>query len=88
MQVEHTVTEMITGLDLVDLQLDIAQKINFDQAIGYTGYTVIQSNGGFMQKMRNHFAPSVGTMDYYEEPVGRTSGLTLDTSKVLKFLYL
>lgn len=72
LQVEHTVTEMITGLDLVDLQLDIAQKKSISikpSDIQVHGHAIQWRV--YAEDADNHFAPSVGTIDYYEEPVGK-----------------
>ncbi|WP_373500317.1 acetyl-CoA carboxylase biotin carboxylase subunit [Desulfococcus sp.] len=71
LQVEHPVTEMVTGLDLVDLQLRIArgQKLPFDQE----GVTV----SGWAMEARvcaedpeRGFIPSTGMITRYAEPRG------------------
>lgn len=70
LQVEHTVTEMLTGLDLVDLQLEIAlgRPLPFNQED-------IRSNGHAMQwriyaeDPTQGFMPSTGQITAYRPPV-------------------
>lgn len=70
-QVEHTVTEELTGIDLVKEQLKIAmgQKLKFSQKD-------IQFNGHVIQYRINaenpshNFAPSPGRLEYYLPPGG------------------
>ena len=69
LQVEHTVTEMITGLDLVDLQLDIAEGKQFSLSqhdIMIKGHAMQWRV--YAEDANNHFAPSTGTIELYEEP--------------------
>lgn len=70
-QVEHTVTEELTGIDLVIEQLRIAkgEKLSFDQKD-------ITFNGHIMQfrinaeDPRHNFCPSPGKLEYYLPPGG------------------
>lgn len=70
-QVEHTVTEELSGIDLVEMQLRIAQgeKLSFSQE-------EIRSNGHVIQFRINaedpdhHFSPSPGKLEYYLPPGG------------------
>lgn len=70
-QVEHTVTEELTGVDLVREQLRIAmgQKLNHTQKnIEFKGH-VIQFRINAENPMQN-FAPSPGRLEYYLPPGG------------------
>lgn len=70
-QVEHTVTEELTGVDLVQEQLRIAmgESLKFDQKdINFTGH-VIQFRINAENPMQN-FAPSPGRLEYYLPPGG------------------
>ncbi|NOT36348.1 MAG: acetyl-CoA carboxylase biotin carboxylase subunit [Saprospiraceae bacterium] len=69
LQVEHPVTEMITGLDLVELQIRIAEgtKIPFSQSdLTITGHAIevrICAEDSF-----TNFLPSIGTITKYQTP--------------------
>ena len=71
LQVEHPVTEMITGLDLVEQQIRIArgEKLAFTQED-------LKINGHAMELRiyaedpLNNFLPSIGTLDKYVRPEG------------------
>ncbi len=71
LQVEHPVTEEITGLDLVQLQLNIAAG----DALGFTQDDV-ELNGHSMEirlyaeDPENDFLPSTGHIDLWIEPTG------------------
>jgi len=70
-QVEHTVTEMISGIDLVQAQLRIArgERLWFDQAhIHWRGHAIeCRINA---EDPANGFRPSLGTLEDYTEPTG------------------
>lgn len=78
LQVEHTVTEMITGLDLVELQIRVAQgeKLDFEQ-------DQIRPNGHAIQcriyaeDPENNFMPSPGRIEFFEPAEG--PGIRHDT---------
>jgi acetyl-CoA/propionyl-CoA carboxylase len=78
LQVEHPVTEVITGLDLVKLQIAIAQgqEISFDQEdLKLHGYAIecrINAEDPF-----NDFAPSIGTVGRCNLPHG--PGIRVDS---------
>lgn len=70
-QVEHTVTEELTGIDLVQAQLHIAMNspLEFKQSdIKFEGH-VIQFRINAEDPRRN-FAPSPGVLEYYLPPGG------------------
>lgn len=75
-QVEHTITEMITGIDIVQSQLMIADgKSLFDKEIGIPAQDKIACNGYAIQGRvttedpHNNFMPDTGKITVY-----RTSG--------------
>jgi len=70
-QVEHTVTEELTGIDLLKTQIDIARgkKLPFKQKeIEFKGH-VIEFRINAEDPHRN-FAPSPGKLEYYLPPGG------------------
>jgi acetyl-CoA/propionyl-CoA carboxylase biotin carboxyl carrier protein len=69
LQVEHTVTEMVTGLDLVALQIAIALGERVDvSAVGSRGHA-IQCRINAEDPTRN-FLPGPGRVTGYREPAG------------------
>ena len=69
LQVEHAVTEMVTGLDLVAEQLAIAdgQPLSFDE-VPVVGHAIeLRINA---EDPANRFRPSPGTVTEYQEPGG------------------
>jgi pyruvate carboxylase len=82
-QVEHTVTEMITGRNLVSAQLHVAQGRRLsDPEIGIARQSDVTMNGYAIQcritteDPQNGFAPDYGTLKAYRSPGG--FGLRLD----------
>lgn len=82
-QVEHTVTEMVTGFDIVQSQLLIAQGYALHAPeIGISSQDQIQPRGYAIQcrvtteDPSNHFAPSIGKIDVYR--TGSGFGIRLD----------
>ncbi len=77
-QVEHCVTEMITGLDLVAEQIRIAcgDELRFSQGeLELTGHAIeCRINAEDASK---NFMPKPGTITAYDEPVG--PGIRVDT---------
>ena len=71
LQVEHPVTELITGLDLVNLQIDVAEgkELPFKQED-------IKKNGHaiecriYAEDPTNNFLPSTGTLQRHRIPAG------------------
>ena len=71
LQVEHPVTEMITGLDLVELQVRVArgEKLPFAQEdLKITGHAL--ELRVYAEDPMNNFLPSVGTLSRYRLPEG------------------
>lgn len=70
-QVEHTVTEELTGIDLVHAQLCVAmgQKLPYKQKdISFNGHVMqFRINA---ENPSNNFAPSPGKLEYYLPPGG------------------
>lgn len=78
LQVEHPVTEMITGLDLVEWQIRIARG----EALSFTQEDLhIQGHAlelrVYAEDPLNNFLPSVGTLHRYREPSG--PGIRVDS---------
>lgn len=77
LQVEHPVTEMITGLDLVEQQIRIArgEKLSFTQDdLAINGHAI--ELRVYAEDPLNNFLPSIGTLEKYERPSGE--GIRVD----------
>lgn len=71
LQVEHPVTEMITGIDLVEEQIKIArgEKLSFTQDdLNINGHAVELRI--YAEDPLNNFLPSIGTLETYIKPQG------------------
>lgn len=71
LQVEHPVTEWITGLDLVEQQIRIArgEKLSFTQEeLSIHGHAI--ELRVCAEDPLNNFLPSTGTLEVYKRPVG------------------
>jgi len=82
-QVEHTVTEMVTGIDLVRSQILIAQGHKLHEApLALPTQEKVPLNGFALQcrvtteDPANHFAPDYGKLSTYRSPAG--FGIRLD----------
>ncbi len=82
-QVEHTVTEEVTGFDIVKSQILVAQGVRLDDPeIGMTSQSVIKTNGFAIQcrvtteDPENNFTPDYGRIDHYRSTGG--IGVRLD----------
>ncbi len=82
-QVEHTVTEMVTGIDIVQSQILIAQGYPLNsKEIGINSQSEININGYAIQSRvttedpTNQFAPDTGKIDVYR--TGSGFGIRLD----------
>lgn len=71
LQVEHTITEMVTGIDIVQMMIKIAQgeKLPFlQEEVGARGYAIeFRVNA---EDPNKNFAPSVGLITSYHSPGG------------------
>lgn len=71
LQVEHPVTEMITGLDLVEWQIRIArgERLTMKQEdLAINGHAI--ELRVYAEDPLNNFMPSIGTLQTYRPPVG------------------
>ncbi len=82
-QVEHTVTEMITGIDIVQSQILIAEGYTLDsEEVGIKSQESIQTRGYAIQcrvtteDPSNNFAPDTGKIEDYR--TGSGFGIRLD----------
>lgn len=72
LQVEHPVTELITGLDLVEQQIRVAnnEKLAFEQKdLKITGHAF--ELRVYAEDPLDNFMPSVGKLDVYRPPSGK-----------------
>lgn len=72
LQVEHPVTELITGLDLVEQQINVAnnEKLSFSQEdVKITGHAF--ELRVYAEDPLNNFMPSVGKLEVYRPPSGK-----------------
>jgi acetyl-CoA carboxylase biotin carboxylase subunit len=77
-QVEHPVTEMVTGVDLVVEQIKIAAGVELSKYVkgaAQRGHSI--ECRIYAEDAENNFLPSSGTILFYEEPVG--PGIRVDT---------
>jgi acetyl/propionyl-CoA carboxylase alpha subunit len=77
LQVEHPVTEMITGVDLVQQQINIArgEKLSFSQKdLKIQGHSL--EIRVYAENPENNFLPDVGSLLVYKRPVGK--GIRVD----------
>lgn len=79
LQVEHPVTEAITGVDLVKIQIMIAQgmeiSISQDSVNDFRGHAIEHRINA--EDWKNNFMPSVGTIEEVNFPLG--PGIRIDT---------
>ncbi|MGO3549039.1 MAG: biotin carboxylase N-terminal domain-containing protein, partial [Paucilactobacillus nenjiangensis] len=81
-QVEHTITEMITGFDIVQSQILIAQGLDLHKEINYPQQDEITYHGAAIQARvttedaTNDFMPNTGKISTYISPGG--NGVRLD----------
>ena len=71
LQVEHPVTEMITGLDLVKEQIKIArgEKLSYSQEdLKINGHAI--ELRVYAEDPENNFLPDIGTLQTYKTPKG------------------
>ena len=75
-QVEHTVTEQVTGIDLVEAQFQIAAGASL-QSLGLADQQAVGAPRGFAVQARV-VARGAGTLSAYKEPSG--AGVRVDAS--------
>ena len=81
LQVEHPVTEAVTGIDLVEQQLRIAagEPLGFEQQnIALTGHAVEVRL--YSEDPERGFLPAAGTVEYLREAVG--AGIRVDSALI------
>jgi acetyl-CoA carboxylase biotin carboxylase subunit len=79
LQVEHPVTEMITGLDLVKLQIEIAEGNSLSvaqQDLKQTGHAIEARL--YAEDPNNQFLPATGALHEWDVP-SSTGGLRIDS---------
>jgi len=89
LQVEHPVTEAVTGIDLVKRQIEIASTGSLDlkqENIKFTGHSIeCRINA---EDPKNNFQPSAGTVSTYYQPSGpgtRVDSYLFQGSKISPF---
>jgi len=81
-QVEHTVTEQVTGIDIVQAQIKIAEGKTLAQATGVASQAEVRLNGHALQcrvtteDPMNNFIPDYGRITAYRSATG--AGIRLD----------
>ena len=78
LQVEHPVTEMITGIDLVQKQLEIASGMNLgisQNSIGINGHSIEARI--YAEDAKKGFLPSIGSLGIWRPPSG--PGIRVDS---------
>lgn len=81
-QVEHTVTEQVTGIDIVQAQILIAEGATLEQATGMASQSDIKLHGHAVQcrvtteDPQNNFIPDYGRLTAYRSATGM--GIRLD----------
>lgn len=87
-QVEHTITELITGIDIVQAQLLIAQGKDLHSEIGIPHQEELQFSGAAIQcritteDPENNFLPDTGKINTYRSPGG--FGIRLDAGNAFQ----
>lgn len=78
LQVEHPVTELVTGLDLVELQLKVAEgePLSLDQSDVHLNGHAIEIRL-YAEDPEADFLPSTGSVNLFNQPTGE--GIRVDT---------
>ncbi|WP_149085277.1 acetyl/propionyl/methylcrotonyl-CoA carboxylase subunit alpha [Microbacterium sp. 1S1] len=85
LQVEHPVTEEVTGLDLVALQLRVADGQPLDVEPRTTGHAV--EARVYAESQERGFLPSTGTVLLFEAPTGVRVDAAVETGTVVSGFY-
>lgn len=85
LQVEHPVTEEVTGLDLVALQLRAADGLALDVAPRIRGHAV--EARVYAESPERGFLPSTGTVLLFEPPVGVRVDAAVETGSEVTGFY-
>ena len=83
LQVEHPVTEMVTGLDLVELMISIAsgEKLSFSQDdVTITGWAI--ESRIYAEDPKRNFLPSIGRLTHYKPPDEEQGSVRLDSGVI------
>lgn len=78
LQVEHPVTELVTGLDLVQMQIEVAQGFHLpisQEELKQTGHAI--ECRLYAEDASNNFLPTTGTIHLWL--TGKTGGMRYDT---------
>ncbi|WP_321449467.1 pyruvate carboxylase [uncultured Cohaesibacter sp.] len=95
-QVEHTVTEEVTGIDIVQSQIKIAEGKTIEEATGVASQEEVQLHGHALQcrvtteDPQNNFIPDYGRLNAYRSATGmgvRLDGGTAYTGGVITRYY-
>ena len=82
LQVEHPVTELITGVDLVEQMIRVAygEKLSLTQAdVGINGWAI--ENRLYAEDPYRGFLPSIGRLSRYRPPAEVAAGPLLENGK-------
>jgi propionyl-CoA carboxylase alpha chain len=82
LQVEHPVTELVTGLDLVEqmIRVTAGEKLPIEQKdVGFDGWAI--ETRVYAEDPLRGFLPSIGRLQYYDEPA-EAEGVRIDTGVV------
>ncbi len=80
LQVEHPVTEMVTGLDLVELMIRVAsgEKLSFTQDDVMINGWAIESRV-YAEDPKRNFLPSIGRLTHYKPPEEKEGSVRIDS---------
>ncbi|WP_337026704.1 acetyl/propionyl/methylcrotonyl-CoA carboxylase subunit alpha [Microbacterium sp. LB16] len=85
LQVEHPVTEEVTGLDLVALQLRAAAGLPLDVTVRLTGHAVVARV--YAESPERGFLPSTGTILLFDPPTGVRVDAAIETGSEVTGFY-
>ena len=77
-QVEHPVTEMVTGVDLIKSQIRVAAGEKLEDVVGPSNFAGMPSSAASMPKIPETFVPSPGRITAFRIPGG--PGIRVDTA--------